>query len=190
MKPPKQKASLTFAVRDFGSFLFTRSAGITARNGLEDKLRSSGPVALLTIDFTGVDAMTNSFTDEFLGKFYVALAAGDSGVDGVELAGLNEETRDAVTVCFERRRQIAVDAATHDLIGDAAVLLDTYHQARQLGAFRASALSEALQISLPNANNRLKRLVEAGALTRQRASGLERGGKEFTYALPQAGDAA
>lgn len=186
MKPPKQKASLTFAVRDFGPFLFTRDAGIAARNDLEDKLRRSGPVALLTIDFTGVDAMTNSFTDEFLGKFYVALAAGDSAADGVELSGLNEETRDAVTVCLERRKQIAVDAATHDLLGDAAVLADTYRQARQLGTFRASALSEALQITLPNANNRLKRLVEAGALTRERSPAPDRGGKEFTYALPRA----
>lgn len=190
MNPPKQKASLTFAVRDFGSFLFTRDVGIEARSSLEGELRDSGPVGLLTIDFTGVDAMTNTFTDEFLGKFYVALAAGDSSADGVELAGLNDETRDAVTVCLERRKQIAVDAATHDLLGDASVLLDTYHQARQLGAFRASALSEALQISLTNANNRLKRLVEAGALKRERSTALERGGKEFTYALPQTGSDA
>jgi hypothetical protein len=190
MKPPKQKASLTFAVRDFGSFLFTRSKGITARNDLEDKLRNFGAVTLLTIDFTGVDAMTNSFTDEFLGKFYLSLAAGDSVADGVELDGLNEETRDAVTVCLERRKQIAVDAATHELLGDAAVLADTYQRARELGEFRASALSEALQISLPNANNRLKRLVEAGALRRERSTALERGGKEFTYAVPQAGDDA
>jgi hypothetical protein len=188
MKPPKRKASLTFAVRDFGSFLFTRDAGITARKDLEDRLLASGPVALLTIDFTAVEAMTNSFTDEFLGKFYVALAAGDSRTEGVELAGLNEETRDAVTVCLQRRKQIAVDAATHDLLGDAAVVLETYNRARQLGAFRASTLAEALQISLPNANNRLKRLVEAGALTRERATGLERGGKEFTYTLPQVGN--
>jgi len=190
MKPPKQKASLTFPVRDFGPFLFTRNVGVSARKELEDKLHNCGPVALLTIDFAGVDAMTNSFTDEFLGKFYVALAAGDSGAEGVELDGLNEETRDAVTVCLERRKQIAVDAATHELLGDAAVLADTYQQARQLGAFRASALSEALHISLPNANNRLKRLVEAGALKRERSTGPERGGKEFTYALPQADDGA
>lgn len=183
MNPTKQKASLTFTVP--GTFLFTRTVGITARNELEGQLRNA-PVALLTIDFSGVDAMTNSFTDEFLGKFYVALAAGDHDVEGVQLAGLNDETRDAVTVCLERRKQIAVDASTHDLLGDAEVLADTYQQAREFETFRASALSEALQISLPNANNRLKRLVEAGALKRERATGPERGGKEFTYTLPQA----
>ncbi|WP_158713526.1 STAS-like domain-containing protein [Streptomyces sp. NRRL F-525] len=186
MNPTKQKASPTFAVHGFGTFLFTRTTGITVRSELEKQLHSAGPAALLTIDFTGVEAMTNSFTDEFLGKFYVALAAGDNDVEGVQLVGLNEETRDAVTVCLERRKQIAVDAATHDLLGDAAVLADTYQQARKLGTFRTTALSEALQISLPNANNRLKRLVEAGALKRERAPGPEHGGKEFTYALPQA----
>ena len=40
---------------------------------------------LLTIDFGGVEAMTNSFVDEFLGKFYLLLAAGDVSADGVRL---------------------------------------------------------------------------------------------------------
>ncbi|MEV6192912.1 winged helix-turn-helix transcriptional regulator [Streptomyces sp. NPDC051920] len=47
--------------------------------------------------------------------------------------------------------------------------------------FRTAQLAETLGISLPNANNRLQRLVEAGALHRQRGSGPDRGGKEFTY---------
>jgi DNA-binding MarR family transcriptional regulator len=61
---------------------------------------------------------------------------------------------------------------------------DTYAQARRLGTFRAQELAEALGISVTNANNRLKRLVQAGALSRNRAPGPERGGKEFVYTLP------
>lgn len=186
MKPTKVHPSPTFPVCAQGTFLFARAAGAAARRALEDLLRTSAPVALLTIDFTGVEAMTNSFTDEFLCKFYVSVAAGDAAVQGVRLVGLNEETRDAVTVCLERRKQIAVDGDVGSLLGDTAVLAETYGHAQQLGTFRAATLAEALQISLPNANNRLKRLVGAGALKRERASGPESGGKEFAYALPGA----
>jgi predicted transcriptional regulator len=74
------------------------------------------------------------------------------------------------------------------LLGDAAILADTYAATRRLGDFRAAQLAEELGISLPNANNRLKKLVEAGALYRERGSGPERGGKEFTYCLPITAD--
>ncbi|GAB2889966.1 hypothetical protein GCM10027074_67840 [Streptomyces deserti] len=184
MKPQKRETLLTYTVKEHGPFLATRAVGDEARRTLEEQLRAAAPVAMLTIDFGGVEAMTNSFVDEFLGKLYLLLAAGDLRTDGVRLTGLNEETRDAITVCLERRKQIAVDGDTHMLLGDAAVLADTYAQARQLGQFRAARLAEALGISLPNANNRLKRLLEAGALHRERAAGPERGGKEFSYRLP------
>jgi hypothetical protein len=107
----------------------------------------------------------------------------------VQLTGLNEETRDGVTVCLERRKQIAVDGDTNELLGDTAHLSDTWAAARRLGNFRAAQLADELTISLPNANNRLKKLVEAGALYRERCAGPKRGGKEFTYRLargPQA----
>ncbi|MFC1414150.1 hypothetical protein ACEZCY_33880 [Streptacidiphilus sp. N1-12] len=184
MNPTKREAPLTFTVCKYGSFLFTRAVGISARSALQEQVEAAAPVAMLIIDFAGTDAMTNSFTDEFLGKFYVSLAAGDVNADGVQLVGLNEETRDAVAVCLERRKQFAVDGDAHILIGDAEVLAETYERARSLGTFRTAALADALQVSLPNANNRLKRLVEAGALRRERTAVPERGGKEFTYSLP------
>ncbi|MFF3891267.1 winged helix-turn-helix transcriptional regulator [Streptomyces sp. NPDC001914] len=183
MKPQKRETLLTYPVKEHGPFLATRTAGDRARRYLEERLTAAAPVAMLTIDFGGVEAMTNSFIDEFLGKLYLHLAAGDIPADGVQLTGLDEETREGVTVCLERRKQIAVDGDTHELLGDAAVLADTYAQTRQLGEFRTAQLAETLGISLPNANNRLKRLVEAGALHRQRGSGPDRGGKEFTYSL-------
>lgn len=185
MNPTKREASLTYPVREHGTFLATRAIGTTARTAMEDQLRDRGTATMLTIDFTNVAAMTNSFVDEFLGKFYLAVAAGDAPIAGVELIGLDEETRDAVTVCLERRKQFAVDGTNHELLGDAEVLASTYDWARKLGSFRASDIANHLGISLPNANNRLKRLVEAGALRRDRVTTPERGGKEFTYRLPR-----
>lgn len=187
MKPTKREVQLTFAVhQDRGSFLATRATGSDARVAMEQEIRAHATVDLLVIDFTGTEAMTNSFTDEFLGKFYLSLAAGDVPAAAVSLVGLTEETRDAVSVCLERRKQVAVDADTHQLVGDSAVLASTYEQAQILGTFRAGALAEALAISVTNANNRLKRLVEAGALRRDRVAVPERGGKEFSYTVPDA----
>ncbi|MFI0234565.1 MarR family transcriptional regulator [Streptomyces sp. NPDC017086] len=188
MKPQKRETLLTYPVKEHGTFLATRGKGVDARRALEEQLTAAAPVALLTIDFGGVEAMTNSFVDEFLGKFYLLLAAGDVRTDGVRLVGLDEETREGVTVCLERRKQVAVDGDTHELLGDASIIADTYAEARRLSDFRAAELAEALGISLPNANNRLKRLVEAGAVYRKRSAGPEGGGKEFTYRLPTAGD--
>ncbi|MGI5438647.1 MarR family transcriptional regulator [Streptomyces shenzhenensis] len=182
MKTTRQ-GTITFPVQPYGQFLFTRAAGATARADLEERLRRSDARALLTIDFTGVTAMTNSFADEFLGKFYTLLAA-ENAVEAVQLGGLNEETRDAVNVCLQRRKQFAVDAESRTLLGDAEVLADTYRCARELNTFRAAELAEELHISLPNANNRLKRLLEAGALRRERSAGPDRGGKEFIYSVP------
>ncbi|MGW1271853.1 hypothetical protein [Streptomyces sp. NPDC002491] len=181
MKPQKRETMLRFHVKEHGTFLSTRTKGVETRQALEEQLVAAAPLTLLTIDFGGVEAMTNSFVDEFLGKFYLQLAAGDIRTNGVCLVGLDEETRDGVTVCLERRKQIAVDGDTHELLGDIAILADTYAEARRLGDFRTAQLAESVGISLPNANNRLKKLVEGGALYRERASGPDRGGKEYTY---------
>src|ERR1017187_3674976 len=52
-----------------------------------------------------------------------------------------------------------------------------------LGTFSALDLAERLAITPQNVNNRLKRLVEAGAIRRRRVVS-SRGGKEFTYTAP------
>lgn len=179
-----KKSVLTFLVSERGTFLSTRSAGAQLRVELEALLRSAGPPQMLEIDFAGTEAMTHSFVDEFLGKLYVSLAAGDVRASGVTLTGLNEETRESVAVCLERRKQFAVQGEDHTLLGDTNVMPDTYVQARKLKVFRAQELAQALGISVTNANNRLKRLVQAGALDRDRAPDPERGGIQFVYTLP------
>ena len=188
MKPTKQAApACTFIVHDVDqrTFLAFRDIGAATRKRLEDELARCAPTDALVIDFRDIEAMSNSYADELIGKFYVALAAGDVAASTVRLAGLNEETRDAISVCLERRKLAAVDADLGTLIGQAAAIEDTYIRAVQLGEFRAGDIAEAMEISLTNANNRLKRLVDAGALHRERTSSPEHGGKEFTYRVPQ-----
>ncbi|XVQ11115.1 STAS-like domain-containing protein [Spirillospora sp. CA-255316] len=163
-----------------------RAAGAELRQKLE---RALDPIENRTIilDFASVKAMTNSFADELVGKLYISLGGGALTSGGVQLVGLDEETRDAIEVCLERRKLIAVDGDEHILLAAEDFLQQTYDEARKLGTFIAADLAEALDISLPNANNRLKRLVAAGALVRTPDPGRERGGKQYSYSVPGSG---
>ena len=174
---------LNFDVGQHGQvqFLATRGKGRAAREELEDRIKQIHADGVL-IDFTHVEAMTISFADEFLGRFYASLAAGDVLVEAVVLLGLNEENLETVRICLERRELAA--AAVIDghpaLLSALEYLVETYDRALGRGTFSALDLSAELGISPQNVNNRLKRLVEAGAIQRRRVTS-DRGGKEFAY---------
>jgi hypothetical protein len=160
----------------------------TAREDLEARIMAQGGATTVYIRFDEIEAMTISLADEFLGRFYSSMAAGDVATAGVLLSGFNEETREAVAICLERRDVIAlaVDNNQTRLMGRIESLVDTFRAVLGLGEFRANDLATALSITPQNANNRLKRLVEAGALQRRQASVSNRGGKEFVYSVVQA----
>jgi hypothetical protein len=181
MGPP-----LDFPVKKYGAFLATRGAARSAREDLEATIRAQPSDTLIAIRFDGVDAMTISFADEFLGRFYTTLAAGHLPVVGVLLTGLNEETHEAASICLERRELLAVVVKDDRprLVGKAEALHETFEAAARLGEFRATDLATTLSITAQNANNRLKRLVDAGAAQRRQASVANRGGKEFVYTVP------
>jgi len=63
-------AALDFPVDQYGTFLATRSKARQAREHLEGKIQGAGSGTVVIVDFDGVEAMTISFADEFLGKFY------------------------------------------------------------------------------------------------------------------------
>lgn len=179
---------LDFPVAQYGPFLATRGSAKAARENLENSIRGHDRVVTVRIRFDGVEAMTISFADEFLGRFYSSMAAGDVTAAGVLLSGFNEETHEAVAICLDRRDLIAV-AAHHGetiLMGRSEPVDAAFRAALQLGEFRATDLAAALSITPQNANNRLKRLVGAGAVQRRQASVSNRGGKEFVYTAMQA----
>jgi hypothetical protein len=184
MKPEKSMTeSVTWSVVQLGEFPAIRSQGRDGRDRLDDLL-SSGKANHLTIDFSGVKAMSFSFVDEFLGKFLTTHDFAKNNLT-VKLAGLNEDNRYAVTVCVERRETqvVVVSEDRLELLGD-SILSDTFDQAVRLGTFKANDLAEALSLTASNANNRLKRLAARGALSKAQAAGSTRGGKEFVYEAP------
>ena len=176
-------APLEFAVAqlDDGQFLATRSKGRAIREDLEDRIARQHPDSVL-IDFTGVEAMTISFADEFLGRFYAALTA---DAPAILIVGLNDENVTTISICMERRdlTAAALVDGKHALLGAPEHLIDTYRHALNLGTFSALDLSSELNISPQNMNNRLKKLVTAGAIRRRRVVA-SHGGKEFVYTIP------
>jgi hypothetical protein len=167
-----------------GAFLATRALAREIRAELEHAVDSPDLVSVV-IDLSPVDAMTISVADELVGKFLAARAS-DGGVSyTVLVTGINDETREALSVCLERRDLcVAVD-----LDGDVSLLaardhlVETFLLAKDLGTFRAGQVADELGLSASNANNRLKRLSEVGAVRKFRASAVDRVGREFDYAV-------
>lgn len=176
--------AVTFDVAEGERFLSTRPRGRSALRTMEDQTPAN--LSLLVIDFTNVDAMTVSFTDEFLGTYYSALATHDGPPTTVTITGLNDDTRETIIISFERRDLIALEqqASRLTLLAASEVLNETFELAQELETFTALNVAERLNITSPNANNRLKRLVAARALIRRRGVA-ESGGKEFTYSAPE-----
>ncbi|MFI0405531.1 STAS-like domain-containing protein [Actinomadura sp. 3N508] len=184
MNPRDAGGRVVLSVRDDGpEVLAMRAAGAELRQKLEKALKPTED-RLIILDFASVKAITNSFADELVGKLYISLAGGTLTSGGVHLTGLDEETREAIVVCLERRKLIAVDADEQSLLAAEDFLQTTHDQAKRLGTFIAADLASDLAITLPNANNRLKRLVDAGALVRVPDPGRERGGKQYSYSIP------
>jgi hypothetical protein len=177
---------LNFDVAQHGQvqYLAFRSNGRAMREDLEDQIAQRHPDGVL-IDFARVEAMTISFADEFLGRFYTSLAAGDVQVPAVLLLALNEENLATVPICLQRRdlAAAAIIDGQPTLLSAQEYLVETYKCAVSLGTFSALDLSAQLGVSPQNMNNRLKRLVEAGAIRRWRVAS-DRGGKEFAYTAP------
>ena len=92
---------ILFSVAQLGEFPATRGLAREGRDRLEDVLAGKQRIDL-TIDFTGVNAMTISFVDEFLGKFLSTFDTAKSEAT-LKLAGLNAENLEAVEICLERR---------------------------------------------------------------------------------------
>jgi hypothetical protein len=130
------------------------------------------------IDFAGVKVMNISFADEFLGKF---LAAHDFAARRTTLMimGLNSDNYFSVVVLVDRRETqvVLVDPDGElVLIGD-KMLADTFATAHALQAFKANDLAEAMALTAQNANNRLNRLAQIGAVRKTQVTGSSHGGR-------------
>lgn len=165
-----------------GHWVMTREAGAEVRTRLVEELSKAHPDDTVVIDFVGMQAMTYSFADEFIGKFLVLRDAEVTPAIGVILRDLAPDPLETIELVLERRSQcvVLVEPDGCRLIDGGQYLAETYDAAVALGTFRASEIAAQLSITPQNANNRLKKMSGMGVLHRERASN-ERGGREFSY---------
>jgi predicted transcriptional regulator len=164
--------------------LTTRSEGESNRHRLEAAIRSQ-PSDSLEISFEGVEALTISFADEFLGRLLTELQSAVQEPVPVLVTGLNADTAVELDVVLERRKlQVASFLANElKLLGGDRLLKETFLAAVQLHHFTPAQLGDEIDTSVQNVNNRLKRLLTAGALQRTRVS-VSGGGREYEYRVP------
>lgn len=189
-------AAVNFAMAGYvdseGPFLMGRSQGQAARSALERELfgQKVGEEPIC-IDFADVRGMSVPFADEFfvpLLSHRVVAGYYDEHPVVILHAGPDvAETLEAVM----RQNNLAVVALQRDpdaeLLGGERSLRDTLRLAATMEEFSAQQLAERLGLTAPAANNRLKQLVQLGALIRV-AFVPARGGREYRYRIPRPSD--
>jgi MarR family protein len=139
----------------------------------------------IELSFSDVDALTISFVDAFLGRFLTELTARRTPVL-VLLSGLTEDTASEIDAVMKGRRLVVaaiVDSAP-SLLGADHHLQETFVTATGLGRFTPNQLADRLGTTPQNANNRLKRLVDMGAIRRFRRDP-SAGGREYAYEIQE-----
>jgi len=176
---------MRFSVPAERGLLTTRSEGERLRQKLEKALRPR-PTDL-DVSFSDVKALTISFADEFLGRVLTELQVAPHEPIPIVLTGLNEDAAEELDVVLERRKLAAASevGGRLTLIGGDRYLKSTYEAAVTLRRFTPAALAEKLGSTVQNINNRLKKLVQAGALERSRVP-VAGGGREYEYYIPEA----
>lgn len=174
--------------------LVGRERAIEARAALEHRLgglRESDPVAL---QFTGVSLMTVSFTEAFFVPLLGQWSSGYYEEHPLVVVDANDEIKETLDLVLRVRRVAVLSIAGGQgdsgtaLLGGERGLRETVQAAfRHRGKFLASDIAAELGISVQNANNRLKDLVQRGALHRS-AKIAPSGGRQFVYEVPLAED--
>jgi hypothetical protein len=173
--------------------LLGRELGQRVRSSLEREIDThrftEEPVA---IDFAGVRGMTVPFAD----AFFVPLLSGrlqgyyeEHPVLVINATDDVYETLEAVLV----KRNLAVLAVERDrggaLLGGEPALRETMRAAAELAEFTANELADKLGLTVQATNNRLKQLLQIGALVRT-ALVPPGGGREYRYRVPEADNSA
>jgi hypothetical protein len=151
-----------FLVDSESGLLTTRSEGESNRLRLEAEIEAQRAESL-EICFDDVQALTISFADEFLGRLLTELQSAIREPMPMLITGLNEDTAVELDVVLERRKLISASLLDGDLklLGGDRYLKSTYSAAVRLQRFTPGQLAGAIDASVQNVNNRLKRLPSA-----------------------------
>lgn len=157
---------LHLLICDFGSIFNTRERGQRAAFAIG--LHAEAPNSFL-LDFQSVDAVGPPALDEILTAVDTHLRRHrDSNVTALA-TNLSESNREILEFVLGRGAWPGFahrTASDVELIGARPHLSQTLKAAQELGPFTAPQLADHLDLKLPNTNQRLKLLLQAGALGR------------------------
>jgi len=170
--------------------LITRERGVEARHALERELdlhpRDDEPVG---IDFSDVVALSVSFADGFFVQLLSGWQKSYYGGHPLVVFGASPDVADTIDAVLRLRMLGVLHVKSKNdetLLGGESSLQETMRVAAQLRIFTAHELADVLHLKAPAANNRLKALVDMGALIREPITPRQgRGGKEFRYRIPE-----
>jgi hypothetical protein len=174
---------MRFDLAGEGRMLATREFGREVRHRVEELMATMEPGDTLIVECGQVFAMTVSFADECLGKLVADRASAD-GEAGLLIVAASEDLAETLSIVMERRK-LAIANVGNDgrisLLGTTAPWLsETMSAAAELETFRVGELAEKIGATAPATNNRLRVLLQAGAVMRER-SVPDHGGREFIY---------
>ncbi|HEV7492458.1 MAG TPA: helix-turn-helix domain-containing protein [Baekduia sp.] len=179
---------VNFALADHGTVLATRAEGQDVGDQVRRLVVDD---ASLVLSFNDVRAITPPFFDELFKILRVMFGAESPRKRALVVTGLSDDTRETIEMVLERHKASLVELKGEhlDLISGIPHLAETLVAAQELGKFTAPELAERLDLTVPNINHRLKKLVEAGALTRETDKTAEHG-RRYSYQAHAAPDLA
>jgi hypothetical protein len=175
------------SLADHGDVLDTQSRGEEVRWQIEREIGASADGEALVLDFAGVRAMTVPFAEAGVGRLLAGRMTSYYENHPVLAVSANEDVRATLSLTLSHQRLALLYVGDPpELLGGDQILNETLHEAWELGRFSALHIAERLHVTPQAANNRLKALVDRGALRRMLVVP-PGGGKEFVYAVPEEG---
>lgn len=149
---------------------------------MEEALSKLPEDGVLLLDFEGIVAISPSCADEFLGKLYSSITAGEHGDRAIFLRRFTSDHQEVLEPILKRREVVAAKLSGGGirLVGAPAHLEDTLLTARRLKRFRASELASRLGLTISAMDNRLAKLWRSH-LVRRESVAAPHGGREYSY---------
>jgi DNA-binding MarR family transcriptional regulator len=152
---------------DHGKILATRPRGREAADQIRNIADQPGD---LILDFRGVEVASAPFLQEVVDAAHgIVLRAAKEAGRIVLFANMNEDVGETLRfVVAKRKLSLAyLDDGRIDLIEAKQHLVETLQKAQQLKSFTAPELAKELDIADDTATQRLRRLMETGAVVRE-----------------------
>ena len=179
----QEREVLHYTLNDQGNVLATRAHGVTTAQHLQELYDGQ---EVLILDFAGVDATSMTFLSQLLGAVSDIMKTRQRGGPLIMVMNVGGDVLIELQGVLERREATIAKLGPDgvELIAGAPHLQETLREAQAFSPhFTTTELAERLAIELSTLNERLKPLIQAGALARERDPNA-RQGRKYLYRAP------